>query len=342
MRLFSCPVCQQQVYFENSVCLACGSAIAFAPDLMQMVTVGAADGAHRTCVQRTTSEACNWAIETADPIERCRSCRLTGAESATGADWLRARAEAAKRQVLYTLLQLGVPFAPKMGDDDLQGLRFVWALPAPGGPTFTGQMNGTITLNLNEADDAHREATRVSFGEPQRTVLGHLRHELSHYFFHRFVEGWPAIEDFRATFGDERVDYNTSLERHYQQGPAADWQQHFVSAYASAHPWEDWAETCAHYLLMVDAVDTAAAWGLQLSSAGSGAPVQPEQAVATAPVERLVLDHWLPLARFLNAMARSLGLADSYPYLLPPPVLGKLRLVQHALIGDLRAARSGA
>jgi hypothetical protein len=330
MRLFSCPVCQQQVYFDNTVCLACGSEIAFAPDRMQMVAVGAAGGSHRYCLQRATAEACNWAIEAADPIERCRSCRLTGAESAVGAEALRARAEAAKRQVLYTLLQLGVPFAPKMADDDLQGLRFVWALPAPGAATFTGQQNGTITLNLYEADDAHREAARVSFGEPQRTVLGHLRHELSHYFFHRFVEGWPAIENFRATFGDERVDYNAALERHYQQGPRADWQQHFVSAYASAHPWEDWAETCAHYLLMVDAVDTAAAWGLELQLAGS-ALVHPPQAAATAPVERLVLDHWLPLARFLNAMARSLGLADSYPYLLPPPLLGKLRLVQHAL-----------
>jgi hypothetical protein len=330
MRLFSCPACQQQVYFDNSVCLACGSDIAFAPDVMEMVSVSAPGGAHRNCVQRVTSDACNWAIEAADPTPRCRSCRLTGADSVVGADALRARAEAAKRQVLYTLLQLGVPFAPKMGEDDLQGLRFVWTLPAAGAPTFTGQQNGTVTLNLNEADDAHREATRVSFGEPQRTVLGHLRHELSHYFFHRFVEGWPAIEDFRSTFGDERVDYTTALQQHYQQGPAADWQQHFVSAYASSHPWEDWAETCAHYLLMVEAVDTAAAWGLQLSSAGSAA-VQPEQAAAAAPVERLVLDQWLPLARFLNAMSRSLGLPDSYPYLLPPPVIGKLRLVRHAL-----------
>lgn len=330
MRLFSCPVCQQQVYFDNSVCLGCGSEIAFAPDLMEMVTVGGADEAHRYCTQRTTADICNWAIEAADPIERCRSCRLTGAQSVVGADALRGRAEAAKRQVLYTLLQLGVPFAPKMGDDDLQGLRFVWTLPSAGAATFTGQQNGTITLNLNEADDAHREATRVSFGEPQRTVLGHLRHELSHYFFHRFVEGWPAIDTFRSTFGDERADYTAALQQHYEQGPRADWQQHFISAYASSHPWEDWAETCAHYLLMVEAVDTAGAWGLRLASAASP-PVQPGEAAAMVPVERLVLDQWLPLARFLNAMSRSLGLPDSYPYLLPPPVLGKLRLVQHAL-----------
>jgi hypothetical protein len=335
MRLFACPVCTKQVYFDNTVCLACGSEIAFAPERLQMVAL---TPAHRTCVQRHTAEACNWAITAADPIERCRSCRLTGALSAVGAETLRARAEAAKRQVLYTLLQLGVPFAAKLGEDDRQGLRFVWALPGPGSsmPT-TGHHDGTITLNLNEADDAHREATRVSFGEPQRTVLGHLRHELSHYFFQRFIEGRPEIASFRDSFGDERANYAAALQRHYEHGPSAEWQQHFVSAYASAHPWEDWAETCAHYLLMVEAVDTAAAWGLQLSSAG-GVRVQPDEAAATAPVERLVIDHWLPMARFLNAMSRSLGLADSYPYLLPLSVLGKLRFVQNILTARDRRA----
>ncbi len=327
MRLFSCPVCQQQVYFENTACLACGSEIAFAPDRMQMVAVG---GPHRTCVQRLTSEVCNWAIEADDPIERCRSCRLTDASSVVSADALRARAEAAKRQVLYTLLQLGVPFAPKLGADDMHGLAFVWALPNQTQPVFSGHQNGSITLNLNEANDAHREATRLSFGEPQRTVLGHLRHELSHFFFQRFVDGWPEIAGFRELFGDERADYNAALQQHYNQGPAADWQQRFVSAYASSHPWEDWAETCAHYLLMVEAVDTAAAWGLQLSLP-EGIQVQPDLGAATAPVQRMVVDHWLPVARFLNAMSRSLGLADSYPYLVPPPVVGKLRFVQHIL-----------
>ena len=324
MRLFSCPVCQKQVYFDNTVCLACGSEIAFTPENLQMVAVG---GLHRTCVQRFTAEACNWVIDPNDPIERCRSCRLTGALSVVGADALRARAEAAKRQVLYTLLQLGVPFAAKLGDDDMAGLCFVWALPGPNGALFSGHQNGTITLNLNEADDAHREATRVSFGEPQRTVLGHLRHELSHFFYQRFVDGWPELSTFREIFGDERTDYPLALQQHYERGPAADWQQHFVSAYASSHPWEDWAETCAHYLLMVEAVDTAAAWELQLSLA-DGEHVQPDHMAATAPVERLVIDHWLPMARFLNAMSRSLGLADSYPYLIPPPVVGKLRFVQ--------------
>jgi hypothetical protein len=327
MRLLSCPVCQQQVYFDNTVCLNCSSEVAFAPDLLQMVAVG---GSHRNCVQRLTPEACNWAIEPTDPIERCRSCRLTGADSVVGADALRARAEAAKRRVLYTLLQLGVPFAPKFADDDMKGLRFVWTLPDPGTPIFTGHKDGTIVLNLNEADDAHREATRVSFGEPQRTVLGHLRHELSHFLFQRFVDGWPELTTFRDIFGDERADYTAALQQHYEQGPRADWQQFFVSAYASSHPWEDWAETCAHYLLMVEAVDTAAAWGLQLSLAG-GEHVHPDRTAATAPVERLVIDHWLPMARFLNAMSRSLGLPDSYPYLLPPPVLGKLRFVQEML-----------
>jgi hypothetical protein len=330
MRLFTCPVCRQQVYFDNTVCLACGSEIAFAPERLKMVAIDAAPHTHRTCVQRASPQACNWAIEAADPIERCRSCRLTGAASAVGAEALRSRAEAAKRQVLYTLLQLGVPFAAKLSDADRQGLRFVWASPGPDASVLTGHHDGTIVLNLNEADDAHREAARVSFGEPQRTVLGHLRHELSHYLFQRLIDGTAEIATFREHFGDERADYPQALQRHYEFGPPAEWQHRFVSAYASAHPWEDWAETCAHYLLMIEAVDTAAAWGLQLSPA-DGARVQPDPAAARLPVERLVVDHWLPMARFLNAMARSLGLADSYPYLLPPPVLDKLRFVQRTL-----------
>ena len=142
MRLFSCPVCHQQVYFDNTVCLACGSEIAFAPERLQMV---AASAAHRNCVQRQTAEACNWAIVAADPIERCRSCRLTGALSAVGVEALRSRAEAAKRQVLYTLLQLGVPFAAKLSEDDRQGLRFVWGVPGPGPSMLTtGHHDGTI------------------------------------------------------------------------------------------------------------------------------------------------------------------------------------------------------
>src|SRR5207302_77798 len=124
--------------------------------------------------------------------------------------------------------------------------------------------DGVITLNVAEADDAQREKRRLQMHEPYRTLLGHFRHEIAHYYWDRLVKDGPLRDGFRARFGDEREDYGAALRRHYQQGPPADWQARFVSAYASAHPWEDWAETWAHYLHMADALETAIACGLSL------------------------------------------------------------------------------
>jgi hypothetical protein len=37
----------------------------------------------------------------------------------------------------------------------------------------------------------------------------------------------------------------------------ANWQKSFISKYATSHPWEDWAETWAHYLHIMDMLETA-------------------------------------------------------------------------------------
>jgi hypothetical protein len=332
MRLFLCPVCAQQLYFDSSSCLNCGSDVAFSPERMQMVALGAE---HRACVRRAAGEGCNWV---AAP-HLCRSCELTDPSSVAGTGDLRARAEAAKRHLLYTLLHLDIAFAPKRHESDTQGLRFVWTWSGPGPQQRTGHADGTITLDLNEADDAHREAARVNFGEPQRTVLGHLRHEIGHHLYQRCIDGSAHRAAFRNLFGDERADYAAALQAHYAQGPPADWPERHISAYASAHPWEDWAETCAHYLLMADAVETAAAWGLELAATERRAA---EADAAATPIDRLLFDHWLPIARFMNAMSRSLGLADSYPYLLAEPVIAKLRFVQAVLAKRVTATSRSA
>lgn len=335
MRLFACSNCATRVYFDNSTCLACGLAIAFAPERLAMVAL---DAEHLACAQRTTSEGCNWVA--AGIV--CRACELTDSTSVAGTGDLRARAEAAKRHLLYTLLQLDIPFAPKRDGADTSGLRFVWTWPGPAQTNRTGHADGTITLDLNEADDARREAARVNFGEPQRTVLGHLRHELSHHLCQRYIDGREHVEAFRVRFGDEREDYAVALQTHYAQGPPANWQQQFISAYASAHPWEDWAETCAHYLLMVDAVETATAWGLSLSATGTGTDSAVAAADAAAsPIDQLVFERWLPMTLFMNAMSRSFGLNDTYPYLLPEPVVAKLRFVQAVLARRGNAAAQG-
>ena len=349
MKAFQCGFCGAQVYFDNSDCMHCGAQLAFVPDEMAFMAfeitsqgckrLGRDDPAENSvrawqpCVHRTSPWHCNWAAHASEPSGQCASCQLTRVDLSAPQCEHAVRwqvAEAAKRRVLTTLLTLGVPISPKQHVGDAVGLEFVWAAPGGATPATTGHANGTITLNLLEADDDHREVTRVAFGEPARTVVGHLRHELSHRLQQSYSIHPATQEAARELFGDERSDYGVALQTHYAGGPPPNWQQQYISAYASAHPWEDWAETCAHYLLMVDAVETAAAWGLRLDA-------QPELhsgsalAAMAVPVEDLVFTRWLPVARFLNAMARSIGVRDNYPFVIAPPVLEKLRFVQHVL-----------
>jgi len=348
MHPFRCSHCQHTVFFENSDCGQCGAVLGYLPSQRRMQACEPAAGADPLqpwqargdagaaalwpCQNRLAHANCNWMREDDHPL--CASCRLTRVIPDLGAPRNRARwavIEQAKRRLVFTLLSIGLAPQPSAGPDDPLGLAFDLLQSQPGqAPVRTGHERGTITLDIAEADDDQREAVRVRMGEPQRTLLGHLRHETAHYLQYRHLQGSPATEAWRAAFGDERQDYATALQRHYADGPPADWAQHHVSAYASAHPWEDWAETCAHYLLVLDAVETAAAWGLSLDGPAL-ALAQPMDPGAPPAVQDLVLTRWLPVAQFLNAMHRSLGLHDSYPYLLPPAVLAKMDTVQRLL-----------
>ena len=364
MQLFRCGHCGTTVFFENDTCLSCAAPLGYAPAAGRLQTfwlpgdnqaanqadnqadnqAGAAwpcqDGgpALRPCANRRTVARCNWMLDATDPAAQslCRSCRLTQLLPAldrprNGRRW--QRIEQAKRRLVCTLLGMGLVPEPKPGPGDALGLAFLLLEDQPGAaPVKTGHDRGSITLNVAEADDDHREAERVRLGEPTRTLLGHLRHEAAHYLHHRWIANTPAAEACRAAFGDERADYAQALARHYADGPPPGWAQHFISAYASSHPWEDWAETCAHVLLVLDAVQTASAWGLQLSGPVQAAP-QSADLGHTPDLQQLVLQQWLPVAQFLNAMHRSLGRHDSYPFLMPAAVLRKMGVVQMLLMG---------
>ena len=205
---------------------------------------------------------------------------------------------------------------------------------------MTGHDRGLITLDLAEADDPSRERQRQSMREPYRTLLGHFRHEIAHYYWDRLVRNSPAIEEFRRLFGDEGVDYVASLQGYYAQGPAPNWQERFVTAYASAHPWEDFAETWAHYFHMVDTLETAAAFGLRLR------PTVANRADLATVIDfdpRLadmarIIDAWLPLTFAVNSINRSMGQPDLYPFVLAPPAIWKLTFV-HDLIYAGRSRR---
>lgn len=340
MQPFRCSRCETPVFFENDHCGHCGAALGFVPALGRMLAFDTTwqpyggGPALQACANRAAHGICNWMLDADDPAPLCRSCRLTRVMPALseGRNLDRWRAiEQAKRRLIFTLLGMGLAPQPKTGPDDADGLDFLLLETQAGQPPVrTGHDRGTITLDVAEADDEQRELQRVHFAEPTRTLLGHLRHEAAHYLQYRWLRGSAAAEACRASFGDERIDYATALARHYAEGPPADWPQRFVSAYASAHPWEDWAETCAHVLLVLDAVQTAAAWGLSLDGPADAAPTA-QNLNDSPPVAELALRQWLPVAQFLNAMHRSLGQRDSYPFLLPPGVLDKMSTVQRLL-----------
>lgn len=358
MKPFSCTRCDQTVFFENTHCGACQAHLAFVPELRRMVSfevdgqtgvwqsIGLAQALRRhPCVNLVQHDVCNWTVpETAGPQALCSSCQLTRvvpnlAEPQNLRRW--ALIERAKRRLVFTLMDLGLTPEPKTADEDVLGLSFHFVASEPDQPAaLTGHDQGVITLNIAEADDAHRELTRVAFNEQQRTLLGHLRHEVSHYLQYRWLDRTPAQDSCRAVFGDERADYNQALQQYHANGPEAGWEQSFISAYASAHPWEDWAETCAHFLLMVDAVQTASAWGLRLDGPTAAEPAYTEAGELPRSAD-LVLHHWLPVAQFLNAMSRSIGVPDSYPFTLPNAVLHKLDTVQTLLSQAATPAPAG-
>ncbi|MGE0593240.1 MAG: putative zinc-binding metallopeptidase [Vicinamibacterales bacterium] len=350
MRTFHCNHCAHQIYFENTVCVSCGRTLAFLEDLRDMASLdsapdgtwhpaqGAAGGAYRLCRNYEVMHVCNWALPAHDPEALCRACRLTIVVpdvSMPGAHEAWFRLESAKRRLVFTLLSLGLPLSNRH-EDPPGGLAFEFKadLDPSGEPVRTGHSAGTITIDIAEADDAERERRRAAVREPYRTLLGHLRHESGHYYWDRLVRGQAETDGFRARFGDEREDYSAALDTYYRYGPPQDWQTRFVSAYASSHAWEDWAETWAHYLHMLDALETAAACGLSLAPPTAGepalAPLPANLRVDQIPFDRLIAG-WFPLTYVVNTLNRGLGLADAYPFVLPPAAVDKLRFV-HDLV----------
>jgi hypothetical protein len=249
------------------------------------------------------------------------------------------RLEVAKRRLVYTLLLLRLPVIRKKAPGD-SGVEFQFLQDSACGDgqrVLTGHDNGLITINVAEADDVRREEQRQQQNEQYRTLLGHFRHEIGHYYWDRLIQGGPRLEAFRQLFGDERADYQQSLQRHYAEGPPANWEAQFISAYATCHPWEDWAESWAHFMHMTDALETAAAVGLSLKPKRADEPSMTTPPNPLAPraqnFDRMVED-WLPLTYVLNNLNRGLGLPDSYPFVLSSPVIEKLRFIYQTIYAD--------
>jgi hypothetical protein len=359
VKIFRCDHCGHPVFFENVQCLHCGSALAFLPDHMFLAAVEApadapellerksdkSDGTrYRMCNNHTLYQACNFAVLQADPNPLCVSCRQTRllpdlSVPDNQARWYRV--EVAKRRLYYTLAKLGLigisTSAQPDGDVPAKsGPVFEFLADLPGGPpVMTGHRNGLITLNIAEADDDERTHRRVALHEPYRTLLGHLRHESGHYYWDVLIRDQGRTEEFSAVFGDASADYTQALQRHYAQaGMHPDWQNDYVSMYATSHPWEDWAETWAHYLHMVDLLETAAAYRTSVAVPGSE---NPRPARITNPFEKAEADfdtlvaQWVPVTLMVNSLNRSLGQNDAYPFALSEGALRKLRFVHEVI-----------
>lgn len=351
MKLFACPHCGQRLYFENAQCLNCGSAVLYDPDRAAFDLAGV--GGSLQCLNATECD-CNWAADRGQSF--CRACALNHTIpdlSIQGNRRRWTRIEAAKKRAIYTLLAFGLPVVPKQAPGDEVGLAFDFLADSigtgPGGERIlTGHDNGLVTLNVSEADSAQREKMRVAMGENYRTLLGHFRHEIGHYYWDRLVRDdrdWLAA--FRTLFGDETVDYEEALKAHYANGAPSDWQMRHISPYAASHPWEDWAETWAHYLHITDTLEMVKALNMRLgeldtdtnllkSTDTGGGTATGEGKEATASFEK-ILQRWLVLSEASNSINRCMGLQDLYPFVISPVAGSKLRFVHQLLAGDRSA-----
>lgn len=343
MRHYPC-VCGNVLFFDNSTCVQCGSEVGYNPEADRMEILDA-ESLFMRCQNGVDYAICNWVLPKGDTPSLCASCGLNRTiPDVSKPQNLHAwhKIEIAKRRVLYTLTRLGIAPIPKTANA-LNGLVFVFLRPDPGMVVLTGHDEGVITLNIEEAEDVEREKRRELLGESYRTLVGHFRHEIGHYYWDRFFKGKPddapEMQGFRELFGDERQDYDQALARYYSQGPVPAPPGTFITIYASAHPWEDWAETWAHYLHIIDGVETAESFGM--TSQAAPIPFTPFPKETVSLPASLVwekgdgdeflgrLHEWAKLAPAINEIAASLGHATLYPFILSEPIIRKLSFVHY-------------
>jgi len=358
MRLFSCQNCAQILFFENTRCERCQHRLGFLADADQTLfalvpaegagdastetwtAIGVRDRAFRFCAN-AQHDVCNWLVDASSGETMCEACRHNRvipelSDASNRLAW--RKIEHAKHRLFYTLYRLGLAqYIDLDAPHDPLVFQFLADYPnVKGQKVMTGHDDGVVTIALSEADDAERELRRKMMGEPYRTLLGHFRHEVGHYFWDRLVRDGGKLAECRAVFGDDEEDYQASLKRHYEKGPPLDWQERYVSAYATSHAWEDFAETWTHYLHIVDTLEMAQALDIKLAPAvdhdGEFAVSYGLDPYRAADINALI-DVWLPVSTALNSLSRTMGRDELYPFILSPPVIEKLGFV-HRLVHD--------
>ncbi|HTF22216.1 MAG TPA: putative zinc-binding peptidase [Chryseolinea sp.] len=349
MKLYTCSKCQNLLYFENTSCLRCGHVLGFDADTLELTTLAEDNTSgifydirnkqkrYRFCSNQQYG-TCNWLVPDNGRVPEnddeglCRACILNRTIPPLTDENLSLwrKIEIAKHRLIYSLLRLNLPVHPKV-DDDGPGLAFDFLTElSPAGKIMTGHDAGLITLNIAEADEAQRVRNKQDLGEKYRTLLGHFRHEIGHYYWDRRLRDSPDLKAFRRIFGDESQSYEDALKTYYDQGAPANWMDNYISPYASSHPWEDWAESWSHYLHMLDTVETAYYFGISVDPKKS--------ADIHASIDRdpyfikdfeTVFNMWLPITFAVNSLNRSMGHPDFYPFVIAPPVIEKMTFIHN-------------
>ncbi|MDQ7728558.1 putative zinc-binding metallopeptidase [Halomonas sp. SpR8] len=310
MRVFANPVGSGSLWFDN-LATADGTPVAYDPQARAFVPMPP------FCINREII-GCNWIAPEEGAF--CRSCAMTALAPDPEIpnamqNW--AKTEAAKRWVLDNLGRWHW-FRPED-----PGAPPVFHLLAEGrSPVPMGHIEGVVTISVAEVDPVLVTTRREALEEPYRTMIGHMRHEISHMLWWRLSLREDFLDAFREMFGDERQDYTAALQRHYNDGPPPNWKESFLTTYASAHPHEDWAETAAHLLHLTDIADSFAASNLSSPEL----PSHQWEPYAEPDAERLIYVA-AELTVGVNHVNRSMGLPDLYPFVLSEAARHKLAFV---------------
>jgi hypothetical protein len=349
LKLFACQVCGNILYFENRICRRCGHRLAYLPEELALSALEPIDCStwkplaepvqQRFFCENASQDGCNWLVPPGTSERFCIACRHNGvipdlSNQIHLVAW--QQIELAKHRLFYTLLRWKLPLET-VAENPAHGLSFEFLADeseSTGPKVLTGHDEGKITIALIEASDAEREKRRVEMGEPYRTLLGHFRHEVGHHYWDILVRDRGKVEQSRAVFGDDRLDYGAALKRHYDQGAPADWQEHFVSQYATTHPWEDFAETWAHYLHIIDTLEMVEASGMsvrpKVDRSGDHTAAVNFDPYQAGSIEQII-DAWLPFVFAINSVSRAMGERDLYPFVIAPAVVQKLGFM-HGLV----------
>ncbi len=344
----SCPSCGFVAFLDRQHCERCNARLGFHhPTLTfrELVDGAATIDGRRWVPCSQWDWKCNWLLAEDDERARCFSCRLNRTippfDDTIAREKL-AETGIAKRRLLVQLMELGLPIVPY--DEEPGGLGFDLLSSYSGGRVITGHADGIITIDLAESLDEHREALRVVLGEPYRTMLGHFRHEIGHYYEQQLVSDEPLLSDCRALFGDERASYAEAIDRHYHHGPPEGWEEQYISSYATMHPWEDFAETWAHYLHITGTLTTAGRGAVRMDATRAHGlfdhDIVPRLSYLDATIEEILAD-WRWLSLMFNRINQAMGKSDLYPFTLVEPVAVKLGFV-HRVVTSASLARVAA